>query len=92
MMIVVGDPNEENWFSADLNSATTRNRLKSHTGSPDRPSGQHRDLIYGDQVSGKDLTSLKSIAADIGSGTPHKLFVNSEAEQGMENDWQNFQG
>jgi hypothetical protein len=39
------------------------------------------DLIYDDQISGKDLTSLKNIATDIGWETPCGLVVNSKAEQ-----------
>jgi hypothetical protein len=52
--------------------------------------GEHGDVISDDQISGKDLTSLKSSATDIESDTPCELFVNSKAEQRIESNSQDF--
>jgi hypothetical protein len=36
--------------------------------------GQHQDFIYDDQISAKNLTSLRTIAVDIGPETSRKPF------------------
>jgi hypothetical protein len=85
-------PDKENCFSTEFNSIMNRNRLKSDRGPICYPRCRHRDLIHGDQISSKDLTNLKSRAADIGSETPCKLLANSKTGQRLESDWQSFQG
>jgi hypothetical protein len=64
-------------FSTEFNSVTNKNRLKSHRGSICHPSGQCRDLTDDGQISGKDLTRLNAIAADIGLETPFNYLLIS---------------
>jgi hypothetical protein len=68
--IIVGCSRRKIASSTKFYSVTNKNRPKSQRGSICHSSGQGRDLIDDGQISGKDLTKLKTIAADIGSETP----------------------
>jgi hypothetical protein len=45
---------------------------ESHRDSTCHPKGQDREFLFGNEINGKDLPSLKRIVADIGSKTPRK--------------------